>query len=80
MMRAYGSASSGATSGVGLAIANTIASSAILASASAGITRAPESPMNRWAPSMTSCGPPWRRSALVDSANQRLMAGIEPSW
>ena len=74
-MRAYGSASSGVTSGVGLAIANTIASSAIFASASAGITRAPERPMNRSAPSMTSGGPPWRRSSLVDSANQRLIGG-----
>ena len=79
MMRAYGRASSGVTSGLGLAIANTIASPAILASASGGITRAPDRPMNRWAPSITSAGPPWRRSSLVDSANQRLIAGIEPS-
>ena len=73
MIRAYGSASSGVTSGVGLAIANTIASSAICASASAGMTRAPERPMNRSAPSMTSAGPPVRRSLLVVSANQRLI-------
>ena len=80
MIRAYGSASSGVTSGVGFAIANTIASSAISASASAGITRAPERPTNRSAPSITSAGPPDRRSSLVDSANQRLIAVIEPSW
>ena len=41
MIRTYGAASSGATSGLGLAIANTIASRFMRASASAGITRAP---------------------------------------
>ena len=79
MTRAYGSASSGVTSGVGLAIAKTIASRFIRASASAGITRAPERPMNRSAPSITSAGPPARFSGFVDSANQRLIGGIEPS-
>ena len=45
------------------------------ASASGGITRAPERPTKRSAPSITSAGPPVRRSGLVCSANQRLMAG-----
>ena len=63
--RAYGAASSGVTSGFGLAIANTIASRFMRASASGGITRAPERPMNRSAPSITSAGPPARRSGLV---------------
>ena len=47
--------------------------------ASGSITRAPESPTNRSAPSITSAGPPARRSGFVDSANQRLTGGIEPS-
>ena len=79
MIRAYGAASSGVTSGFGLAIAKTIASRFIRASASGGITRAPERPMNRSAPSITSPGPPARLSGLVDSANQRLTSCIEPS-
>jgi len=44
--RAHGAASSGVTSGVGLAIANTIASFAMPLRAPAGITRAPERPTN----------------------------------
>ena len=78
-MRAYGAASSGVTSGFGLAIANTMASSAMRASASGGITRAPDRPMKRSAPSITSAGPPERRSGFVDSANQRLTGGIVSS-
>ena len=78
-MRAYGAASSGVTSGFGLAIAKTIASSFMRPSASGGITRAPERPTKRSAPSITSAGPPVRCSGLVSSANQRLMSGIEPS-
>jgi len=75
MTRTRGPASSGVTSGVGLAIANTIASSFMRWSASGGITRAPESPTNRSAPSMTSAGPPERLSGLVDSAYQRFIGG-----
>src|SRR3954453_20972751 len=78
-MRAYGAASSGVTSGVGLAIAKTIAPSFIRAGASAGSTRAPDRPMNRSAPSMTSAGEPARRSGFELSAYQRLIAFIEPS-
>ncbi len=80
MIRTYGAASSGVTSGVGLAIAKTIASRFIRASASGGMTRAPESPMKRSMPSMTSAGPPVSFSGFVVSAYQRLIAGIEPSW
>ena len=58
MIRTYGSASSGITSGVGLAIAKTIASSAIFPSASAGMIPGPERPMNRSQPSITSAGAP----------------------
>ena len=77
-MRAYGAASSGVTSGFGLAIANTIASSFMLASASGGMTRAPERPMKRSAPSMTSSGA-GAALGVRDLANQRLTAGIVPS-
>ena len=47
MIRTYGAASSGLTSGLGLAIANTIASLFIRASASAGSARAPETPIKQ---------------------------------
>ena len=78
-MRAYGAASSGSTSGVGLAIANTIASSFIRARHSGGMIRAPERPMNRSIPSIASAGFPLRRSGFVLSANQRLIGDIVPS-
>ena len=67
-------------SGFGLAIAKTIASRFIFCSASGSITRAPERPTNRSAPSITSAGLPWRFSGLVASANQRLIGGMLPSW
>jgi hypothetical protein len=79
MIRTYGAASSGVTSGVGLAIANTMASGAMRASASAGMTRAPDRPMNRSMPSMTSAGRPVRRSGLDTSAYQRFAGFIDPS-
>ena len=72
MIRTYGAASSGVTSGLGLAIANTIASLFMRAAPRAGSARAPESPISRSAPSITSAGVPARHSGLVDSANQRL--------
>jgi hypothetical protein len=78
-MRQWGAASSGATSGFGLAIAKTIASGAMLVSASAGSTRAPETPTSRSMPSSTSAGPPARPSGFVCSAYQRLIAGALPS-
>ena len=78
-MRPYFAASSGGTSGVGLAIANTNGSGRILASAEAGMTPGPESPMNRSAPSMTSSGGPSRRSGFVRSAYQRLSGFMVPS-
>ena len=77
--RAYGSASSGVISGFGLAIANTIASRFILCSASGSITRAPESPTNRSAPSITSAGAAMALLGVGASANQRLTGGIVPS-
>ena len=79
MIRTYGAASSGVTSGVGFAIANTIASSFIFASASAGITRAPDRPMKRSMPSIASAGVPEMRSGFETSAYQRLTSFIEPS-
>ena len=79
MIRAYGRASSGLTSGVGLAIAKTIASGRMSLSASAGITRAPERPMKRSIPRIASAGVPDSFSGFVVSAYQRLIAFIEPS-
>ncbi len=79
MIRTYGAASSGLTSGVGLAIAKTIASRFIRASASAGSARAPETPIRRSMPSITSAGVPERHSGLVTSANQRLTVFMLPS-
>ena len=76
MIRTNGAASSGITSGFGLAIAKTIASRLIADSAEASTRPGPERPMNRSAPSRTSLGPPWIFSGLVVSANQRLIAGI----
>ncbi len=78
-MRTYGAASSGVISGVGLAIAKTIASRFMRASASAGRTFAPDRPITTSAPSMTSAGAPERFSSLELSAYQRLISGIEPS-
>ena len=68
------------TSGVGLAIAKTIASLFIRASASAGSTRAPDSPISRSTPSM-SVGRGARDAARgwCTSAYQRLIGFIEPS-
>ena len=79
MIRTYGAASSGSTSGFGLAIANTIASSFIRSSACAGSAFAPDTPISRSAPSITSAGEPERHSGLVVSATQRLTEFIEPS-
>ena len=80
-MRAYGAASSGVTSGVGLAIAKTIASSFIRASASAGMTRAPgEADEQVHAVDHVGRACPASCSGFVVSANQRLIGGIEPSW
>ena len=79
MMRTYGAASSGLTSGLGLAIAKTIASEFMRASASTGSARAPDTPISRSAPSITSAGAPARQSGLVTCANQRLTWFIEPS-
>ncbi len=56
MIRTCGSASSGITSGFGLAIAKTIGSSFIFPSASAGMIPGPERPMNRSMPSITLGG------------------------
>ncbi len=79
MIRTYGAASSGVTSGFGFAIANTIGSLRMRASASGGITRAPERPMKRSIPSITSPGPPSSCSGFVCSAYQRFIAFIDPS-
>ena len=79
MIRTYCSASSGITSGVGLAIAKTIASSFIFPSEAGSISPGPERPMNRSQPSITSLGPPESFSWLVFSANHFLMPDIEPS-
>ena len=70
--------SSGETSGVGLAIAKTIASSFILASESASMMPGPERPMKRSMPSITSSGCPWMCSGLETSAYQRLVEFISP--
>jgi hypothetical protein len=78
MIRTYGAASSGLTSGLGLAIAKTIASLFMRASASAGSTRAPRQADHRSAPSITSAGLPARQSGFVDSAYQRLIGVIVP--
>ena len=80
MIRTKGSASSGITSGVGLAIAKTIASLAIASSDLASISPGPERPMNRSAPSSTSFGPPASLFGFEISANQRFIAGIPPEW
>src|SRR5205085_416123 len=58
-------------------MAKTIGSGAIRASASAGITRAPDTPTKRSAPSITSAGPPVRWSAFVCSAYQRLTGFLD---
>jgi hypothetical protein len=79
MIRTYGSASSGSTSGLGLAIAKTIGSSFILPSASAGMIPGPERPMNRSMPSITSVGSPVSPSGLEFSAYQRFISDISPA-
>ena len=79
MIRTYGAASSGSTSGLGLAIANTIASRFMRSSACAGSAFAPETPISRSAPSITSAAGPARQSGLVTSEIQRLTEFIEPS-
>ena len=79
MIRTYGSASSGITSGVGFAIAKTIASSFILSSDFASTRPGPESPMNMSHPSITSFGPPESFSGFEFSAYQRLIGDIPPS-
>src|SRR3954465_13030805 len=66
MIRAYGSAPPGVTSGVGLAMAKTIASSAMRESASAGMTRAPDRPTNRSAPAITSAAGRRGRAGQTD--------------
>ena len=78
MIRTWGAASSGITSGVGLAIAKTIASSFIFASESAWMMPGPERPMKRSMPSITSSGCPWMCSGLEFSAYQRLDSFIAP--
>ena len=78
MIRTYGSASSGITSGVGFAIAKTIASSAIFPRSSASMIPGPETPMNRSQPSITSAGAPWSLSGFEFSAYQRLISLISP--
>ena len=80
MIRTYGSASSGITSGVGLAIAKTIASSFIRSSDSAWMIPGPERPTNTSQPSITSSGCPWSLSGLEFSAYQRLISVISPDW
>ena len=79
MIRTYGAASSGSTSGLGLAIANTIASPFIRASASAGSAFAPETPDQQVGAVDHVRRRARRHSALVVSANQRLTEFIEPS-
>ena len=74
MIRTYGAASSGLTSGLGLAIANTIASLFMRASASAGSARAPETPISRSAPSITSAGAPERLLGVGDLGEPALDA------
>ena len=80
MIRTYGAASSGSTSGLGLAIANTIASPFIFASASAGSAFAPgDADQQVGALDHVRRGRPERRSGLVTSASQRLTEFIDPS-
>jgi hypothetical protein len=80
MIRTWGAASSGITSGVGLAIAKTIASSFIFPSASAEMIPGPERPTKRSMPSITSAGWPPSFSGFEFSAYQRLIPLISPDW
>ena len=80
MIRTYGAASSGITSGLGFAIANTIASSFIFSSDSGLMIPGPERPTNRSIPSITSSGLPLSCSGFEFSEYQRLISVISPDW
>src|SRR5215218_5530425 len=65
MIRTYGAASSGITSGVGFAITKTIATSFILPRDSGWMIPGPERPTKMSMPSITSSGAPWISSGFV---------------